>query len=239
MSGFSFSHQFSKRWINTPKQVRQAITTELEDIVALLDKETALSDFNFNQQDLGNHLDQLFAKHAEERQAELARQEQERQEQQRLEEKRLEEERIEEQRVAEQKEAQRLEAQKQAEAEKEAQEKLAQEKQKLAQLKSDDVPDTKNAGLQPKDVASDNPDSDSKTDTDDKTQANVQAEKPPVADTQDTPEIELDKQQQAMIQALESRLDDYLTEQMMLMSDDLKTWLRDEVKRQLSDLIYK
>ena len=43
------------------------------------------------------------------------------------------------------------------------------------------------------------------------------------------------KKMQQMIHELEVHIDDYLTEQMMQLSETLKSWLRAEVTRQLSE----
>lgn len=62
MSGFSFSHQFPKHWLNTPDAVRQCIQQELTDIVTLLqsDRTAPASEFAFTHPDLNRTLDQLL-----------------------------------------------------------------------------------------------------------------------------------------------------------------------------------
>lgn len=59
--GFSFSPQFSQRWANTSKLIRQAIATELSDIIRLLQPETDLRNFRFTHPDLIAYIDQLEA----------------------------------------------------------------------------------------------------------------------------------------------------------------------------------
>lgn len=64
MSGFSFSHQFQQRWLNAPSTVRQAIKDELQDIISLLHADTQLTEHRFKVADLGIHIDHLYANNA-------------------------------------------------------------------------------------------------------------------------------------------------------------------------------
>lgn len=116
MSGFAFSHQFSKRWLATPTPVKHAIIQELDDIVTLLYPDTDLDEYQFSVPNLHDKVEELLAierdhqeklqAQARERALEEQRLEQERLEQQRLEQERLEIERLEKERF----EQQRLEA---------------------------------------------------------------------------------------------------------------------------------
>ncbi|PAL15927.1 hypothetical protein B8W92_06275 [Moraxella osloensis] len=116
MSGFAFSHQFSKRWLATPTPVKHAIIQELDDIVTLLYPATDLDEYEFSVPNLHDKVEELLAierDHQEKLQAQLRereleeqRLEQERLEQHRLEQERLEIERLEKERL----EQQRLEA---------------------------------------------------------------------------------------------------------------------------------
>ena len=117
MSGFAFSHQFSKRWLATPTPVKHAIIQELDDIVTLLHPDTDLDGYEFSVPNLHDKVEELLAierdhqeklqAQARERELEEQRLEQERLEQHRLEQDRLETERLEKERL----EQQRLEQQ--------------------------------------------------------------------------------------------------------------------------------
>lgn len=117
MSGFAFSHQFSKRWLATPTPVKHAIIQELDDIVTLLYPDTDLDEYQFSVPNLHDKVEELLAierdhqeklqAQAHERELEEQRLEQERLAQQRLEQERLETERLEKERL----EQQRLEQQ--------------------------------------------------------------------------------------------------------------------------------
>ena len=125
MSGFAFSHQFSKRWLATPTPVKHAIIQELDDIVTLLYPDTDLDGYQFSVPNLHDKVEELLAierdhqeklqAQARERELEEQRLEQERLaqhrlEQERLENKRLETERLEKERLEQQRlEQQRLE----------------------------------------------------------------------------------------------------------------------------------
>lgn len=118
MSGFAFSHQFSKRWLATPTPVKHAIIQELDDIVTLLYPDTDLDGYEFSVPNLHDKVEELLAierdhqekLQARERELEKQRLEQERLEQHRLELERLETERLEKERLEQQRlEQQRLE----------------------------------------------------------------------------------------------------------------------------------
>lgn len=122
MSGFAFSHQFSKRWLATPTPVKHAIIQELDDIVTLLYPDTDLDEYEFSVPNLHDKVEELLAierdhqeklqAQARERELEEQRLEQERLEQHRLEQKRLETERLEIERLEKERlEQQRLEQQ--------------------------------------------------------------------------------------------------------------------------------
>lgn len=122
MSGFAFSHQFSKRWLATPTPVKHAIIQELDDIVTLLYPDTDLDGYQFSVPNLHDKVEELLAierdyqeklqAQARERELEEQRLEQERLEQHRLELERLETERLETERLEKERlEQQRLEQQ--------------------------------------------------------------------------------------------------------------------------------
>lgn len=117
MSGFAFSHQFSKRWLATPTPVKHAIIQELDDIVTLLYPDTDLDGYQFSVPNLHDKVEELLAierDHQENLQAQLRERELEEQrlEQERLEKHRLEQERLENKRLeTERLEKERLEQQ--------------------------------------------------------------------------------------------------------------------------------
>ena len=117
MSGFAFSHQFSKRWLATPTPVKHAIIQELDDIVTLLYPDTDLDEYEFSVPNLHDKVEELLAierDHQEKLQAQLRERELEEQrlEQERLEQHRLEQERLENKRLeTERLEKERLEQQ--------------------------------------------------------------------------------------------------------------------------------
>ena len=122
MSGFAFSHQFSKRWLATPTPVKHAIIQELDDIVTLLYPDTDLDGYEFSVPNLHDKVEELLAierdhqeklqAQARERELEEQRLEQERLEQHRLEQERLENKRLEIERLEKERlEQQRLEQQ--------------------------------------------------------------------------------------------------------------------------------
>ena len=117
MSGFAFSHQFSKRWLATPTPVKHAIIQELDDIVTLLYPDTDLDEYQFSVPNLHDKVEELLAierDHQEKLQAQLRERELEEQrlEQERLEKHRLEQERLENKRLeTERLEKERLEQQ--------------------------------------------------------------------------------------------------------------------------------
>ena len=122
MSGFAFSHQFSKRWLATPTPVKHAIIQELDDIVTLLYPDTDLDEYEFSVPNLHDKVEELLAierdhqeklqAQARERELEEQRLEQERLEKHRLEQERLENKRLETERLEKERlEQQRLEQQ--------------------------------------------------------------------------------------------------------------------------------
>lgn len=142
MSGFAFSHQFSKRWLATPTPVKNAIIQELDDIVTLLYSDTDLDGYQFSVPNLHDKVEELLAierdhqeklqAQARERELEEQRLEQERLEQHRLEQERLENKRLETERLEKERlEQQRLEQQRLEQAQ------LTQENEKERQAQEE------------------------------------------------------------------------------------------------------
>ena len=142
MSGFAFSHQFSKRWLATPTPVKHAIIQELDDIVTLLYPDTDLDEYEFSVPNLHDKVEELLAierDHQEKLQAQLRERELEEQrlEQERLEKHRLEQERLENKRLeTERLEKERLEQQR-LEQQRLEQIQLTQENEKERQAQDD------------------------------------------------------------------------------------------------------
>ena len=142
MSGFAFSHQFSKRWLATPTPVKHAIIQELDDIVTLLYPDTDLDEYQFSVPNLHDKVEELLAierDHQEKLQAQLRERELEEQrlEQERLEKHRLEQERLENKRLeTERLEKERLEQQR-LEQQRLEQAQLTQENEKARQAQEE------------------------------------------------------------------------------------------------------
>lgn len=250
MSSYSFSPQFYQHWTSAPQAVRAAIVQELTDITTLLQTDTPFEDFVFSNHDLDAHLDDLYSAHDKQQAVarELADKEAAQKaeaEQQRLAEESLEKERLEQQRLQEEK----LHTKKNALEEKaltEAEQQASQETQvEQPADKQDSVTEvTKVAEKAITETVKNEIDKDSNKSLAE-TKANLANVNNinTIGDTahahsaidlslQDT---ELNAAHQQMIQELEANIDDYLTEQMMQMSENLKSWLRAEVTRQLSE----
>ncbi len=215
MSSYSFSHQFYQHWTSAPKPVRAAIVQELTDITTLLQTEIPFEKFVFTTHDLDAHLDDLYCiydlqqaaatKKQADEQAKLAADELRLQEQDRV----------------------NQQAKDKTEAERHQQQ---QEKAQLAQLSAatgskDDHSESSNQDTQPdKAPTTINP---VKAVTD-----NISPDSAIHLTLNDT---QLNTEHEALFSELESHIDDYLTEQMLQMSENLKSWLRAEVSRQLAD----
>ncbi len=255
MSSYSFSPQFYQHWTSAPQAVRAAIVQELTDITTLLQTDTPFEEFVFSNHDLDAHLDDLYSAHDKQQAVarELADKEAAQKaeaEQQRLTKESLEKERLEQQRLQEEK----LQAKKNAleeEALAEAEQQVSQETQVEQPADKQDlvtevtkVAETAVTKTAVTDTVKNEVDKDS-----DKSLAET---KPNLANVNNINTIgdtahahsaidlslqdtELDAVHQQMIQELEANIDDYLTEQMMQMSENLKSWLRAEVTRQLSE----
>ena len=147
MSGFAFSHQFSKRWLATPTPVKHAIIQELDDIVTLLYPDTDLDGYQFSVPNLHDKVEELLAierdhqeklqAQARERELEEQRLEQERLAQHRLEQECLEKERLEQQRLEQIQLTQENEKERQAQEERLQRERQAQDDAAIALLEQE------------------------------------------------------------------------------------------------------
>ncbi|MGO2214215.1 hypothetical protein ACTXJ2_08950 [Psychrobacter alimentarius] len=258
MSSYSFSQHFYQRWTCAPEPIRAAITQELEDITNLLQTETPFESFVFRTHDLDAHVDELYENHEAEQaiaKAIIDKQEKERaaDEQQRLEDEKS-------QAIAA---AKQQEEDRRLETEATAQKEL--EKNALSKLVTDNnnpnastaANDADKTGIDGKNIestennATDNTgktsaDTDIKTigepanttnETSIKTDSAIKAinTKASAAISLALKDTNANTNHQALIRELEMQIDDYLSDQMMLMSENLKSWLRAEVTQHLGD----
>ena len=237
MSGFAFSHQFSKRWLATPTPVKHAIIQELDDIVTLLYPATDLDEYEFSVPNLHDKVEELLAierDHQEKLQAQLRERE--------LEEQRLEQERLEQQANPAQPATQlstgsievashELGLDEQAQSTDTATSDVTIERHRSEMVYAIDHTDT-----------ADNTDNFAEAEplADDPTAAVMAQETrvtDPLADIDNpsiatTPAIEQIKQD--IVKQLQGYIDNYLLESMTLMNEDLNQWLKTEVEKQLT-----
>ncbi len=242
MSSYSFSNQFYQHWTCAPDPVRAAIVQELTDITRLLQTDTPFESFVFSTHDLDSYLDDLYATH--EQQQAAAKEAAEKQSQQIAEQQQLE---------AQQKKAEEdaIEAARQQEAAQKLQDEaatLAAEKNHLAANMNTNSIDTDNKNdssdhQNSTDAVSDKVNKDNiDTVNRAKVTANSTSTINAIPDKLDNhaainlslKDTELNATHKTLIHELEMNIDDYLSEQMMQMSENLKSWLRAEVSRQLA-----
>jgi len=224
MSNYSFSQQFYKRWTCAPDPVRTAIIQELTDITTLLQTEQPFESFTFKTHDLDAHIDELYENHHAELAIEKAIADKQAQEvaQQRLQEDELQAEK-----------AKPVESTE----DKNDKEQLTKPKnnEQSADLEQHDPSHTES---QVEDNLLDN----SQLDKQEVTAANDGQIKS-INDKSDLvaaidlslKEADLSTEHQNLIRELEVQIDDYLSEQMMQMSENLKSWLRSEVAQRLME----
>ena len=261
MSSYSFSHQFYQRWTCAPEPVRAAITQELKDITTLLQSDTSFEDFTFNTHDLDAHVDELYDNYNAEQAIAKAITDKQDLEDAAAAKQKLEDE----QKKKEAEEATRKAETTQKEQEKNEQAALETDNDKemaatdVAKSNTDKVVAdsavtddfvTDNSSAKTEKAASEvvNTEgnvSDSKN-ADNKTigeQAHTLSDnhikdinsKASAAINLALKDAKLDATHQQLIRELETQVDDYLSEQMMLMSENLKSWLRAEVTQHFSE----
>ena len=249
MSSYSFSHQFYQHWMHAPNLVRAAIVQELMDINTLLQPDTELADFHFSEPDLNTHLEALYDAHY----AELAAAQAIADEQKCADKQRLAEE-------ANKKEKEEA-ALKVAEKEEKGvitndstshdSDSLSPEQHSEPEYKpepeattnatpSDDINDP-NITKDGYNKAQSNPSKGHVNSNKDKVLSALQQHasanivKPtPITNTLAKSPL-LSKDNEAFIHELSMHIDDYLSEQMAKLSEDLKSWLRAEMSRKLSE----
>ena len=234
MSSYSFSHQFCQHWTQAPEPIRAAIVQELTDIATLLQTDTPFEKFVFSLPDLDSHLDDLYAAHEIQQIAAT-----EGANQQAL-----------EQIVAEQQLLAKAEAKQQNN--RASAEKMQQDAEPQHNVKQPAIDDNstiektidKNAqGQAPMAAATDSNNTSAKHLENHKT-ANVNGVNPsannvpniiPTAINFAPKNLKSNLDHEALIHELGMHIDDYLSEQMAQLSEDLKSWLRAEISRQLAD----
>lgn len=221
MSSYSFSHQFYQHWTGAPEPVRAAIVQELTDITDLLQTETEFESFVFSAHDLDAHLDDLYYIY-DLQQAAVQRQADE----QAAEQQKLEEQKQLEELDNDAKEKQRQQAEQQ-QAERQQIEALAYSENtvKNTDIKEDDYKQSNSEDMQNKKATTiTNPVNAVANNVNTGSAINLTLKA-----------TKLNAEHEQLVSELESHIDDYLTEQMLQMSENLKSWLRAEVSRQLAD----
>ena len=258
MSSYSFSQHFYQRWTCAPEPIRAAITQELEDITNLLQTETPFESFVFRTHDLDAHVDELYENHEAEQAIAKAIIDKQEKERAAAEQQRLENEKSQAIAAAKQQEEDRrleTEATAQKELEKNALSKsvtdnnnpnaftAANDADKIS-IDGKNIESTENNATD--NTGKTSADTDTKTigepanttnETSIKTDSAIKAinTKASAAISLALKDTNANINHQALIRELEMQIDDYLSDQMMLMSENLKSWLRAEVTQHLGD----
>lgn len=233
MSGFAFSHQFSKRWLATPTPVKHAIIQELDDIVTLLYPDTDLDEYEFSVPNLHDKVEELLAierDHQEKLQAQARERE--------LEQQRLEQERLEQQANPPQPATQLVptsveganhELDEQAQSTDTATSDITIERHRSEMVYAIDHTDTADNTDNFAEPLADDPTAAVMTRETRVTDPLAHIDNPSIATT---PAIEQIKQD--IVKQLQGYIDNYLLESMTLMNEDLNQWLKTEVEKQLT-----
>ena len=239
MSSYSFSHQFYQRWTCAPDPIRAAIIQELTDITTLLQHDTPFETFVFSNHDLDAHLDDLYENHEAEQAIAKAIADKQAQEQAAAEKQRLEEEKAE------------AEEKRKEEAKLREEEVAQKEQQKNANAANDDVKANTDKKTNPsiaiendsnkssnnKNTAADNKliDEPSNALNDNNIKTVIDKAVSTAAINLSLKDTKLGASQPELIRELEMHIDDYLSEQMMQISENLKSWLRAELSQHLTE----
>ena len=221
MSSYSFSHQFYQHWTGAPEPVRAAIVQELTDITDLLQTKTEFESFVFSTHDLDAHLDDLYYIY-DLQQAAVQRQ--------------ADEQAAEQQKLEEQKQLEELENDAKEKQRQQAEQQQAERQQIEALAYSENT--VKNNDIKEDDYKQSNGE-----DIQNKKATTITNPVNAVANNVNTGSAinltlkatKLNAEHEKLVSELESHIDDYLTDQMLQMSENLKSWLRAEVSRQLTD----
>ncbi|WP_201549528.1 hypothetical protein [Psychrobacter sp. Pi2-1] len=254
MSSYSFSHQFYQRWTCAPEPVRAAITQELKDITTLLQSDTSFEDFTFNTHDLDAYVDELYDNYNAEQAIAKAITDKQEQEDAAAAKQKLEDEQKQKEETTRKAEATRKEQEKNEQAALEVDNDKEIAATDVAKSNTDkvvaDIAVTDNSSAKTEKDASevvntegnanDNKNADNKTISE---QAHALSNnhikdinnKASAAINLVLKDAKLDATHQQLIRELETQVDDYLSEQMMLMSENLKSWLRAEMTQHFSE----
>ena len=263
MSSYSFSPQFYQRWTCAPDPIRASIIQELTDITTLLQHETPFETFVFSTHDLDAHLDDLYENHDAEQAIAKAIEDKQAQARAAAEKEHLEEQqKTQAAEDAKNKEAKLKEAEA-AQKEQQHNEQLANNKSASINDNDISKNDTSKVEKSVTDSRVENHQgietSDAKLDVT-KTAADTDTDKRSIHEPTNAVNAVNDNNMKTvidkavadagihlslkdaklgatppeLIRELEIQIDDYLSEQMMLMSENLKSWLRAEVTQHLS-----
>ncbi|MGO1249930.1 hypothetical protein [Psychrobacter sp.] len=258
MSSYSFSYQFHQRWTCAPESVRSAITQELKDITSLLQSEVPFESFVFSTHDLNAHVDELYDNHEAEQAIAKAIADKQAREQAAAEKKHQEEARITQE--AQQQNKQVVTDKDNTEVTDAAEEtetsNISEERTNSPQS-NDAEGDTSTESQPTNSKATDSkvaPKADTITpspsttdavtkqsNTVDNTLNKIDNTLKAVKDNASNAiklslkDEKLSTTHQTFIRELETQIDDYLSEQMMQMSEDLKSWLQAEVVQYLNE----
>ncbi|AMT98093.1 MULTISPECIES: hypothetical protein [Psychrobacter] len=260
MSSYSFSQHFYQRWTCAPEPIRAAITQELEDITNLLQTETPFESFVFRTHDLDAHVDELYENHEAEQAIAKAIIDKQEKERAAAEQQRLEDEKSQAIAAAKQQEKDRrleTEATAQKELEKNALSKpvtdnnnpnasTAANAADKTSIDGKNIESTENNATGNTGKASADTDTKPQTIAEPANPTNEASIKTDIAikaiNTKASAAISLalkdtnaNTNHQSLIRELEMQIDDYLSDQMMLMSENLKSWLRAEITQHLGD----
>ncbi|MGP4951281.1 hypothetical protein ACTXGO_03775 [Psychrobacter sp. T6-1] len=237
MSSYSFSQQFYQRWTYAPELIRAAIIQELTDITTLLQPETSFEDFVFDTHDLDAHLDELYENHHAEQAIAKAIADKQAADALRL----KEQEEIEAKKAQEEEKA--LKA-KEADNKRKRQEEADKQEARARESIVEDTIDNDTAGTDANiDVNTDISDADRKTNVsdgqniatnDNSISAITQNARTHTAIHLSLNDSKLNADHESLIRELETSIDDYVSEQMMQISENLKSWMRAEVTQRLS-----
>ena len=259
MSSYSFSPQFYQHWTQAPESIRAAIVQELTDITTLLQTETPFESFTFSTHDLDTHIDDLYDAH--EKQQLVAKNMAEKQAQVRAtaEKERLEEEKQKTKAAddAKLKENAKLKAEAESvQKERQSSEPLAVDKNNvnnkaadtdLSQTNTDHNIATHATNNASKNIVAEKPDAakhDAVNDTlinnnnSIKNDNSIKAINDTIGSSLPIDlalkDVALNAEHKDLLSELERQIDDYVSEQMMQMSENLQSWLRAELSQRLS-----
>lgn len=253
MSSYSFSYQFHQRWTCAPESVRSAITQELKDITSLLQSEVPFESFVFSTHDLDAHVDDLYDNHeAEQAITKAIADKQAREEARIMQEAQQQNKQV----VTDKNNTKVTDAAEETETHN-----ISEESTNSPQsndVKGDTSTESQPTDSQPKNsqstdskiapkvntstLSSSTADADTKqSDSVDNTLNNSDNVLKAVKDNASNAiklslkDEKLSTTHQAFIRELETQIDDYLSEQMMQMSENLKSWLQAEVVQYLNE----